>query len=93
MKQNALELGYSFPYLYDESQQVAKGYGAQCTPEFFVFDKQLRCTYHGRFDDSTPGKPIPVTGKDLRAALDATLAGKQITEQHQSVGCNIKWKQ
>lgn len=92
MQKRALELGYSFPYLYDESQEVAKNYNAMCTPEFYVFDAQLRCAYHGRLDDSTPGKNIPVTGKDLRAAIDAVLAGKTVEEQHPSMGCNIKWK-
>lgn len=92
MKKHALAVGYNFPYLYDESQQVAKRYQAACTPEFYVFDNELYCAYHGRFDDATPGKDIPVTGNDLRAALEAILAGKPVTEQMPSVGCNIKWK-
>lgn len=92
MKNHALQLGYSFPYLYDESQEVAKSYQAQCTPEFYIFDSTLSCVYHGRFDDSSPGKNVSVTGKDLTAALDALLIGKVIAEQHPSMGCNIKWK-
>lgn len=92
MKKQAEALGYSFPYLYDASQEVAKSYGAECTPEFYVFDADLSCTYHGRFDAATPGKAIPVTGEDLRHALDATLAGLPVTEQHPSMGCNIKWR-
>lgn len=92
MQKCALALGYSFPYLYDESQEVAKSYNAMCTPEFYVFDQDLCCAYHGRFDDSTPGKNIPVTGKDLRAALDAVLSKKTVFKQYPSMGCNIKWK-
>lgn len=92
MQKRALMLGYSFPYLYDASQDVAKSYNAMCTPEFYIFDPDLCCAYHGRFDDATPGKNVPVTGKDLRAALDAVLAGKAVGEQHPSMGCNIKWK-
>ena len=92
MKQNAETLGYTFPYLYDESQAIAKAYGAECTPEFFVFDHTLKCGYHGRFDDATPGKSTAVTGNDLRAALDAILAGKPVEVEHASMGCNIKWK-
>lgn len=91
MKQNAETSGFSFPYLYDETQAVAKAYGAECTPEFFVFDKALECAYHGRFDDATPGNANPVTGKDLRAALDAVLAGKAVGAAQPSMGCNIKW--
>lgn len=92
MKEHAAKMDYCFPYLYDESQQVAKSYDAQCTPEFYVFDKALQCVYHGRFDDSSPGKPNPVTGNDLRAALDATLVGKPAPDAYPSMGCNIKWR-
>lgn len=93
MQQIAKENNFTFPYLYDESQQVAKDYGALCTPEFYAFDANLRSVYHGRFDESSPGKSIAVTGQDLCQALDAILAGKPIPEpQHPSMGCNIKWK-
>lgn len=84
--------GYTFPYLYDESQESAKAYYAACTPDFFLFDGQRRLAYRGRFDDSTPGNGRPVTGADLRAALDAVLAGRPVPEpQLPSLGCNIKW--
>ncbi|MBX3708914.1 MAG: thioredoxin family protein [Gammaproteobacteria bacterium] len=84
---------YSFPYLYDETQEVAKTYQAACTPDFYLFDKNLRCVYRGRFDDSTPGNQHPVTGKDLCQAIDNVLSGKPVSsEQKASVGCNIKWK-
>lgn len=88
------EKGYPFPYLYDEDQQVAKAYKAACTPDLFVFDKNRKLVYRGQFDDSRPKKDIPVTGNDLRKALDAVLAGKTIPEKDQipSIGCNIKWK-
>ena len=93
MRQVAAELGYPFPYLYDESQQVAKAYQAACTPDFFIFDKNMSLVYRGRFDDSRPGKDIPVTGKDITETLDALIAGKTVpAEQHPSMGCNIKWK-
>ncbi len=93
MKQEAGEAGYVFPYLYDESQSVAQAYRAACTPDFFLFDKDRRLAYRGQFDDSRPGNGRPVTGKDLRAALDAVLAGQPVPEpQTPSVGCNIKWK-
>ncbi len=92
MRQVAKELGYPFPYLFDESQEIAKAYQAACTPDFFVYDKDLKLVYRGRFDDSRPGKDIPVTGKDLTQALDAVLAGKPVpSEQLPSMGCNIKW--
>jgi len=85
--------GYKFPYLYDETQEVAKAYRAACTPDFFVFDRQRRLVYRGQMDDSRPGNAVPVTGADLRAALDAVLADKPITiEQKPSLGCNIKWR-
>lgn len=92
MKKRAAFQGYTFPYLYDETQQVAKSYGAQCTPEFYVLDGD-HCVYHGCFDDSSPGRSIPVTGKSLGAVLDAILADQPIPEpQLPSMGCNIKWK-
>jgi peroxiredoxin len=85
--------GYIFPYLYDASQAVAKAYRAACTPDFFLFDRGRRLVYRGQFDASRPGNGIPVTGKDVRAALDAVLAGKPpSTMQSPSMGCNIKWK-
>ena len=93
MKQEAAAAGYTFPYLYDESQAVAKAYRAACTPDLFLFDKDRRLVYRGQFDDSRPGKNVPVTGRDLRAALDAVLAGKAVAaKQSPSLGCNIKWK-
>jgi peroxiredoxin len=86
--------GYTFPYLYDASQDVARAYNAACTPDFFVFDKDLRCVYRGQFDDSRPKSNLPVTGNDLRAALSAVLEGQPVNpEQKPSLGCNIKWKQ
>ena len=93
MKQEAKAAGYVFPYLYDESQSVAQAYRAACTPDIFLFDKNRKLAYRGQFDDSRPGNGRPVTGRDLRAALDAVLAGKPAPEpQTPSVGCNIKWK-
>lgn len=93
MKQVAVNFHYPFPYLYDESQAVAKAYHAVCTPDFFLFDSNLKLVYRGRWDDSRPSKDTPVTGKDLSAALDAVLAGKAVpAEQYPSMGCNIKWK-
>ncbi len=88
------ERGYTFPYLYDEDQSVAKAYHAACTPDFYVFDKDQKLAYRGQMDDSRPDSGIPVTGKDLRAALDAVLAGNSVPEpQKPSIGCNIKWKE
>jgi hypothetical protein len=93
MKEEAHAAGYNFPYLYDESQSVAKAYRAACTPDFYLFDKSRKLVYRGQFDDSRPGNGVPVTGKDLRAALDAVLAGKPVpSDQKPSLGCNIKWK-
>jgi peroxiredoxin len=93
MKDEAKSAGYTFPYLYDESQAVAKAYRAACTPDFFLFDTEHRLVYRGQLDDSRPGNALPVSGKDLRAALDAVLTGKEIPkDQKPSVGCNIKWK-
>lgn len=93
MKQLSIDNDFSFPYLYDESQLVALGYDAACTPEFHIFDKDLMCVYRGQFDDSRPSNDIPVTGTDVRNALDNILAGKPVdTDQKSSIGCNIKWK-
>jgi len=92
MKAVALEKSYPFPYLYDETQSVAKAYDAQCTPDFFIYDDQRKLVYRGQLDDSRPGNDIPVTGKDIRAALDNMLAGRPVAdEQKASIGCNIKW--
>ena len=85
--------GYTFPYLYDESQEVASAYDAACTPDFYLFDDQLSLVYRGQMDSSRPGNEVPVTGNDLRAAMDALLTGVTIDpEQKPSIGCNIKWK-
>jgi peroxiredoxin len=93
MKEEVKTAGYIFPYLYDETQAVAKNYRAACTPDIFLFDRGRRLVYRGQFDASRPGNGIPVTGKDLRAALDAALAGRPTSEfQAPSIGCNIKWK-
>ena len=92
MKQVAEKEGYPFPYLYDETQDVAKAYQAECTPDLFVFDADLKCVYRGQFDDTRPNKG-KATGKDLTTALDAILAGEKVNEkQKPSMGCNIKWK-
>ena len=93
----AREAGYTFPYLYDDSQSVAKAYSAACTPDFFVFNAQRRLVYRGQLDESRPskytGRDIPVTGRDLRAALEAALGGRPaLTQQYPSLGCNIKWR-
>lgn len=94
MKIFAEQVGYTFPYLYDESQEVAKAYDAACTPDFYVFDGDLRLVYRGRIDGARPKNDLPLTGADLRAALDAVLAGQPVQEkQYPSGGCNIKWKQ
>jgi len=93
MREEARGLGYTFPYLLDETQETAKAYGAACTPDFFLFDGERRLAYRGRFDDSRPNSGIPVTGKDLEAAVEAVLAGKPMpNEQKPSLGCNIKWR-
>ena len=93
MRQEALEMGYRFPYLLDADQSIAKAYRAACTPDFFVFDSALRLAYRGQLDDSRPGNGKPVTGKDLRSALDAVIAAHPLpAEQTPSVGCNIKWR-
>lgn len=93
MVEEAKQRGYTFPYLYDGAQEVAKAYQAACTPDFYVFDREHRLAYRGQMDGSRPGNGIPVTGQDLRAALDAVLAGRPVTSnQRPSLGCNIKWK-
>lgn len=93
MKLEAEKHQYPFPYLFDETQMIARAYHAACTPDFYVFDKNLLCVYRGRFDEATPGNQKPVTGKDLTRALDALLKGEAVDdEQIASVGCNIKWK-
>ncbi|MCP5158107.1 MAG: thioredoxin family protein [Gammaproteobacteria bacterium] len=93
MAEEASRFGYSFPYLYDESQRVAKAYHAACTPDFFLFDADRKLVYRGQFDGSRPGNQIPVTGADLRAAVDAVLASQSVSaDQKPSIGCNIKWK-
>ena len=92
MKVNAKEEGYTFPYLFDATQEVAKAYDAACTPDFYLFDAGLKLVYRGQLDDSRPGNGIPVTGADLRQAMDNLLAGEpQAEDQKPSIGCNIKW--
>jgi peroxiredoxin len=93
MQKTAVEQGFTFPYLYDESQEVAKAYDAACTPDFYLFDASQRLVYRGQMDDSRPGNGIPVTGKDIREVLDAIHSGTAVkTLQKPSLGCNIKWK-
>jgi peroxiredoxin len=93
MVHEAEDRGYTFPYLYDETQEVAKAYRAACTPDFFLFDGDRKLVYRGQFDSSRPDNGMPVTGADLRAAVDAVLAGKKPAgDQTPSIGCNIKWK-
>jgi peroxiredoxin len=93
MAAEAADAGYRFPYLYDETQEVARAYHAACTPDFFLFDGDRKLVYRGQFDDSRPGNGVPVTGADLRAACDAVLAGQPVpAEQKPSIGCNIKWR-
>jgi peroxiredoxin len=93
LKQQAKSAGFAFPYLYDESQSVAKAFGATCTPDFFLFDRSLQLAYRGQFDSSRPGNGVAVTGNDLRTALDALLAGQEApSQQRPSIGCSIKWK-
>jgi Peroxiredoxin len=93
MSRHAKNLGYSFPYLYDESQEVARAYDAACTPDFYLFDENMLLVYRGQLDDSRPGNGKPVTGADLSAAIDAVLNGDAVSEnQRPSAGCNIKWK-
>ena len=94
MKETAATLGYTFPYLYDETQQVAKSYQAACTPDFYLFDPEMKLVYRGQLDGSRPGNNLPVTGEDIRKALDCIIDGKKVPNgQIPSVGCNIKWKQ
>ncbi len=93
MAEEATRLSYPFPYLYDETQDVAKAYQAACTPDFYLFDSALACVYRGQLDDSRPNTGIPLTGKDLRSAIDAVMEGKlPHPDQTPSIGCNIKWK-
>jgi hypothetical protein len=93
MKETAADLKYPFPYLYDETQDVAHSFDAACTPDFYVFDKEQMLVYRGQLDDSRPSLDIPVTGKDIRSALDNILSGKPVSDfQRPSIGCNIKWK-
>ncbi len=93
MKKTAKGLGYNFPYLYDETQEVARAYDAACTPDFYVFDKNLLLIYHGQLDDSRTSGNIPLTGKDLRNVLNSVLEGKPVPQfQRPSIGCSIKWK-
>lgn len=93
MKETAASEGYPFPYLFDESQQIAKDYQAACTPDFYIFDSELELVYRGQLDSSRPGNDLPVTGDDVRAALDALLSGNEVSDQQlPSIGCNIKWK-
>jgi peroxiredoxin len=93
LKAQAEKLEFNFPYLYDETQEVARAYDATCTPDFFLFDKELKLVYRGQLDDSRPGNTIPVTGRDLRLAMDALVEGRPVPEeQRPSIGCNIKWK-
>lgn len=100
MKQQAQRLGFDFPYLFDESQETARSYGAACTPDFFLYNAAMELVYRGQLDDSRPKRPsgggndVPVTGKDLRAAMDAVIAGKRPDpNQRESIGCNIKWRE
>jgi hypothetical protein len=93
LAEEAREAGYTFPYLFDETQEVAKAYTAACTPDFFLFNADRRLTYRGQFDSSRPRNDVPVTGRDLRAAIDATLADRAVPQdQRPSVGCTIKWR-
>jgi peroxiredoxin len=93
LKEMAERLGFTFPFCFDETQDVAMAYGAACTPDFYLFDREHRLVYHGQLDDSRPGSNKPVTGRDLRAAINAALAGKPVdSKQRASIGCSIKWK-
>lgn len=93
LRQMAAELGFTFPFCYDETQEVAKAYDAACTPDFFLFDKNRKLVYRGQLDDSRPGNNVPVTGRDLRAAIDAVLQNRPLSgDQKPSIGCNIKWR-
>jgi hypothetical protein len=93
LRKQAETMRFLFPYLYDETQDVARAYKAACTPDIYLFDGKFKLVYRGQFDASRPGNGIPVTGKDLRTAIDAVLAGKAIPQDQQpSIGCNLKWK-
>lgn len=94
MRETAERLGYAFPYLFDESQETARAYGAVCTPDFFLFDAELKCAYRGRFDGARPGDELPATGEDLRRAMDLLAEGAPVPAENQfpSIGCSIKWK-
>jgi peroxiredoxin len=93
MKELAIEVGYPFPYLFDESQDIARAYDAACTPDFYIFDKNMKLVYRGQFDDSRPNNDKPVTGKDIKDALDSLISSKPVNpNQTPSIGCNIKWK-
>ncbi len=93
LREMASQLGFTFPFCYDETQQTAKAYSAACTPDFFLFDEKRRLVYRGQLDDSRPGNGKPVTGRDLRAAIDAVLNGRPVDpNQKPSIGCNIKWR-
>lgn len=93
LREMATQVGFTFPFLYDETQAIAKAYQAACTPDFFLFDGDQKLVYRGQLDDSRPGSQIPVTGQDLRAAMDLVIAGQALPpEQKPSIGCNIKWK-
>ncbi|MBV8552401.1 MAG: thioredoxin family protein [Acidobacteriaceae bacterium] len=93
LKEQALELGFNFPYVYDETQDVARAFAAACTPDFFLFDQNRKLAYRGQFDSSRPRNDTPVTGQDLRAAIDALLNGGEVNkDQKPSLGCNIKWR-
>ena len=93
MKELGERLDFPFPYLYDETQEVARAYNAACTPDFYIFDEEMKLVYRGQFDNSRPNSSIPVTGEDIRSALDRILAGEPVDPQQKpSLGCNIKWK-
>jgi peroxiredoxin len=93
MRQEVREAGYTFPYLFDESQAVARAFQAACTPDLFLYDNRQKLVYRGQFDESRPNSPVPVTGRQLQAAVDAMLAGREMpADQRPSMGCNIKWK-
>jgi peroxiredoxin len=93
LKEMAQQLGFTFPFCYDESQETAKAYTAACTPDFFLFDTNQKLVYRGQLDDSRPGNEQPITGKDLRAALEAVITSQTVNpDQKPSIGCNIKWK-
>jgi len=93
MKKHAKIYGYPFPYLFDETQEIAKAYNAACTPDFYLFNSKLKLVYHGQLDNSRPSLNIPITGKDIRNAIESILSGKEVDKnQNPSMGCNIKWK-